>query len=102
MTSSETPKLSIYQVEKTTEEIRQTCLTNIIKMLTERKLLNIADLDVNTKDIIKSHPTDNIYAIPLTSSQSYYVFLSNQKVTAISKQSNINDFLSDHKNSPNI
>lgn len=85
----------IFQIEKNNEDIRKTVLTNLIKMLTERKLLQSENFDENIKNILNVVPDDLTYKIKLDSEkqETIIVRIIPQKITSISKQSNINEFL---------
>ncbi len=92
--------------EKKTNEI----LTNIIKMLTNRKLLKRENLEKNIKDLISQEADDTVYKIKLDYPKVYYgendntlyVKLLNQKITGVAKTSNIGDFLYEYRNHPKI
>jgi DNA-directed RNA polymerase I, II, and III subunit RPABC1 len=92
----------IYQVEKNNEDIRQTILTNIVKMLTERKLLNIKDQDKNIESIIKKQSDDMIYTLDLPDNNKFAIKITPHKVTAINRSFGISEFLVAHKNHPKI
>jgi DNA-directed RNA polymerase subunit H (RpoH/RPB5) len=94
-------------IEKNNETRRSTVLTNIVKMLTERKLLDAKKLDQNIKKILTMTSDDYVYKIPLdypdvTKSQHFIVKLIYQKITSISKSSGIADFLNQFKTDPKI
>ena len=109
---SEKKSITIFKIDKTDEQIRQSVLSNIVKMFVERKLIDkksvakILDglLDKNNK------VQDDIYIIKLDHeidptnklSNTLMVKLAKQKLTAISKQSNINDFLTTYKSNPKL
>ncbi len=57
------PKLHL--VEKSKKEIVESVLTNIIKMLTERKLINKENMDDRIKKIIDTHADDMTYKVEL-------------------------------------
>jgi len=96
----------IYQIEKTTDEIRKTVLTNIIKMLTARKLLNYDKIEDNIKKITETISDDQIYIIDLDQKidnyDKYIIKLSQQQIKAIKKSYGIDDFLHTYKNKPKI
>ena len=91
----------IFQIEKNNEEIRRTVLTNVIHMLTERKLLNRENLSENINNLINTESDDLTYLIDISKNEEkkekIALKLLNQKITAISKQSNISDFLNKYK-----
>jgi len=97
--------LKIFQIEKNNDDIRKTVLTNTIKMLTERKLLKSENLEKNINDILSKVSDDYTYTINLDTDDADKIFaikILNQKITAISKQSNINSFLNKFQNNPKI
>ena len=81
-------------------------------MLTNRKLLKKENLEDNIKKILSVDSDDNLYKIQLDNPEVYYpknentknfyVKLLNQKVTGVSKTSNIGDFLYKYKNNPTL
>lgn len=87
----------IFQVEKTNDEIRKTVLTNAIKMITERKLLKKDRMEENIKHILGVQSDDYTYVIDMTDGKKLALKLIQQKITAISKQSNIGEFLHKYK-----
>jgi DNA-directed RNA polymerase I, II, and III subunit RPABC1 len=95
----------IFQVEKNNDDIRKIVLTNAVKMLTERNLLDHNKLDSNINNILDIDSDDHIYPIKVKEKEkerTYIVKILNQKITAISKQSVISDFLHKYKNSSKI
>lgn len=94
--------LNIFQIEKTSNDIRTIVLTNIIKMLTERGLLNKQNLDKNVKKLLNMQSDDFTFIIDLENFQNesekqYLIKIFFQKISSISKQSNIIDFLNKNK-----
>ena len=98
-------------LELNAEKRKKEVLTNIIKMLTNRKLLNASNLNDNIKMILTQDSDDNIYKIKLDNPEIYYdksiepyfyIKLLNQKITGISKTSNIGDFIYSKKNTPKL
>lgn len=92
----------IFQIEKNNEDIRQSVLTNTIKMLTERTILNADKVESNIKKIISMTPDDNIYILDKDKYKEkektqIAIKIFNTKITSISKQSAINDFLNKHQ-----
>ncbi len=85
-------------VEKSTREIRQTILTNIIKMLTERKWIKKENMDKKISEIIKIESDDLVYKIKIDNykiedDKIFAVKIIPQKITSVSKASGISDFL---------
>lgn len=96
---------NIINLKKTVDEIRQTVLTNIVKMLTERKWLDENNLNANIKKILSQESDDFTYNIVLDNPKTVkqcVIRLYNQKITSVSKQSNISEFLKDYKDSHKI
>lgn len=97
-------------IEKNNELRRITILTNIVKMLTERGLLNIQNQNQNIKGLISLHPDDQTYKINLDNYEKIYgpnnrtllIRLINQKITSISKTPAIIDLLNNFKTNPKI
>lgn len=98
--------IKIFQVEKNAEEIRSTVLTNIVKMLYERKLIKKENITNKINELIKTQSDENIYNIivdfPENNDAKIIIKLINQKITAISKQSIISDFLIKYKDNNKI
>lgn len=92
---------NLYQLEKNTDEIRKTVLTNIVKMLTERGLIKKGDMDAEIEKTIKSYPDDLVYKIK-TSNGIYAVIYVPQKITSINKSPGIIEFLNNFKKYPKI
>jgi len=95
--------LKIFQLEKNSDDIRKTVLTNIIKMLTERKLMENDKMTQNIKKITKTHSDENMYAVDIQNyrdgdDKSMIIKLFLQRITSISKQSIITEFLNKYKN----
>lgn len=99
-------------LEFNSEKKRKTVLENVIKMLTNRKLLNASDLEKNIKKILSIDSDDLLYTIQLDHPEIYYpqsndtkimyIKLLPQKITGISKSSNMGEFILSHKNNPKI
>lgn len=97
----------IFQIEKNNEDIRRTILTNIVKMLTERKLINEENTDQNIKKLLSTQSDDYSYGINVDKytdnlDKFFAIKIIHQKITAISKQSGISDFLYKYKDNPKI
>ena len=95
-------QFQIFQVEKNNEDIRRTVLTNTIKMLTERGVLKSENLESTIKKLIDKPTDDNIYIIDKDKykekeKQKIAIKIFTTKITSISKQSQINDFLNKHQ-----
>ena len=98
-------------LELNSEIRKKQILTNIVKMLTNRKLLNKDNLEQNIKKFITQESNDNIYKIKLdfpeiyyedSDDKTYYIKLLYQKITGIAKSSNIGDFIYPRKNTPKL
>ncbi len=93
---------NLYQVEKNATDIKNTVLTNIVKMLTERGHLKKDSLSANIDGIINAEPVDNVYKIKTDkgdgdNEKMFYIRILPQKITAVNKASGILDFLTAHK-----
>lgn len=97
-------------LEINAEKRRKEVLTNIVKMLTNRKLLKKENLTKNISDLIAQESDDNVYKIKLDfpevyydkANNIYYIKILNQKITGISKSSNIGDFIYSRKTAPKL
>ena len=99
-------------LEINSEKKRKIILENVIRMLTNRKLLSESNLEDNIKKIISTDSDDMVYSIKFDSPDIYYpksdftkvmyVKLLPQKVTGVSKSSNVGEFITQHKNHPKI
>ena len=96
----------IKPVEKSKKDVRDTVLTNIVKMLTERKMLDKSKLEENIKKLTSQVFDSPVYNIKLDKSSDeskiVYIKLISQKITAINKSSNIGNFLRTYKKDINI
>lgn len=107
---SVTPQL--LPLEINSEKKRKIVLENVIRMLTNRKLLNENNIQDNIKKIISIDSDDLVYTIKLDYPEIYYpkndftknmyIKLLPQKVTGVSKSSNVGEFITLHKNHPKI
>jgi DNA-directed RNA polymerase subunit H (RpoH/RPB5) len=99
-------------VEINQDKRRIEVLKNTVHMLTNRKLLKSDNLDDNIKKITALNSDDMIYPIILDNPEIYYpkgsnykiLYLKfiNQKITGITKTSNIGEFLISKKDFPKI
>lgn len=94
---------NLWQLSKNSDEIIDTVITNVIKMLTERKLLNKSNLDKNIKETIQKKNIDLLFQIPIDNYTSeadkiFIVKIFPQKVSSVSKASLTYEFLTQHKN----
>lgn len=97
----------IFQIEKSTEDIRKTVLTNVVKMLTERRLLNEENLEKNVNTLLSTTTDDHSYSLTLDKyknddDKTMFIKIFHQKISAISKQSGISDYLHKLKDKPKI
>lgn len=102
----------LLSLEKNNKVIIHTIIENIVRMLTNRNLLDKSNLDKNIEKITLMDPEDQIYKIELDEQYLYYpknddtkylyVKLLMQKITGISKSSNIIDFLRKYEKNPKI
>lgn len=96
-----------FNVRLNNEEIRQTVLTNVVKMLTERKNLNVDKLRENIDKLIRVHTDDYTYRLsldkPIDGVTNVIIKIFPQKVSTISKTSGgVIDFLMAHKDEHKI
>lgn len=99
-------------LEFNSEKKRKLVLENTIKMLTNRGLLDSGNLENNIKKILSIDSDDMLYTIKLDHPELYYsvsddtntlfIKILPQKITGISKNSNIGEFILTHKNNPKI
>lgn len=100
--------MSTYQIEKNANNINDTLLINIIKMLTEREYLDKDKLDANIKKILATKHDDKIYIVDLikpyrgTLHKTLAVKIIFQKITGINKSFGAPEFLSTYKDTPKI
>ena len=99
--------MDIFQVEKNSEDVRRTVLTNIVKMLAERGLVDEENVENHIKALVKTTADDHTYTIPLnhpTSAGDKTISLKmfHHKISAISKQSSISDYLNKLKDTHKI
>jgi DNA-directed RNA polymerase I, II, and III subunit RPABC1 len=93
--------LQIFQVEKNNEDIRRTVLTNICKMLNERGTITNKTYEETVKRLIDKPTDDNIYIINKDKykdkeKQKIAIKLFSSKITSVSKQSPMTDFINKH------
>jgi len=101
MNSSTDDKANVVKlvpIEKNKKDILNTVLTNTIKMLTNRGLLDKEDIDNNINKILESHSDDMLYIVP-TNNKKYIIKIIQQNITTINKASGISDLL--HKYNDN-
>ncbi|CAH6421825.1 DNA-directed RNA polymerase subunit RPB5 [uncultured virus] len=99
--------VNLYQIEKNTEDTRKTLLANVVKMLTERKLLNKENLDDNIKNILNIINDDLIYLINIDKlinnlEKNFAIKIIFQKITAMNKSYGMSEFLVNYKKYPKI
>jgi DNA-directed RNA polymerase I, II, and III subunit RPABC1 len=94
----------LISIEYNTEEKRSIILTNVIKMLTARKILDKKKLDANIDKILKFQTDDLTYKIKsdVDEKQEFVIKFFLQKISSVSKTTGIIEFLNAHKNSPKI
>jgi DNA-directed RNA polymerase subunit H (RpoH/RPB5) len=79
-------------IELNSKEINNTIFLNLIKMLNRRELID--DIDKSYEDIINDINNKNVIEIKLNNNTVYYVYIVNVKITTISQNSAIDEFLS--------
>lgn len=98
-------------LEINSEKKKKEVLSNIVKMLTNRKLLDKNNIEKNISSLIQQESDNDVYKIKLdypevyydkSTENTYYIKLLNQKVSSIAKSSNIGDFVYDKKNAPKL
>jgi DNA-directed RNA polymerase subunit H (RpoH/RPB5) len=99
------PKLNL--IEKNRSQILETVLTNIVKMLTERKIINESNKNSRIKDTVNQDADDMTYKIKVDKTTDnddkfYAIKIIPQKITAVNKATGISDFLNTFKNNPKI
>lgn len=92
----------VFQLEKNNADIVKTVLTNIVKMFTERGLLKTEKLNENIEKLISIQSDDHIYTVDFDNVKDNYgkkciIKIFNHKITGVSKQSNISEFLNRYK-----
>ena len=92
---------NIIPIQKNQDSIKDTILTNVIKMLTNRGLLEKSKLEENIKKLLDSKPDDFSYEVK-TLKGEIIVKLLLQNVTTVSKTTGIAEFLTAHKNKDSI
>jgi len=95
---------NLYQITKSNNDIIITVVTNTIKMLYERSLLAKDKLDETIQKQTKTLSDDLMFKVTLTDKaiDNCIIKIIQQKITSVSKSSNINDFLTLHKNNMNV
>lgn len=93
-----------YQIELSDEEIRVRVLTNIIKMITARGLVNKDNLDKNIQSVLAQHSDNFIYKIKpdIANHPMIVIKLFTTKILSINKTSAINEFLNKNSDSHKI
>lgn len=96
-------------IEKNNKTRVNIVLTNIVKMLTERKLLDISKQNDYIKRLIEEQTDDQTYKIDLDYpdqsrklNKMMIIRLVNQKITSISKSPAINELMITYKEHPKI
>lgn len=84
----------IVPIEMSPEKQRDIVLTNITKMLQERKLINPSNLDAYVANVISSLKDDNTCDIIVSENITYkIILLVDQKISTVTKTSLIGDYL---------
>ena len=100
--------IKIFQLEKNSDDIRKTVITNIVKMLTERNLMSSDKVKENIDKLVSTVTEDNTYKIDIlpnyrdSDDTKMIIKIFTYKITSISKQSIITEFLMKYKNVPKI
>ena len=85
--------ITIFQSTKTAQEIRDIVLKNTVKMLIARKKLNEEPVDSKRNELVPLNNEDDTYSINDLEGNQIIIKVSDQKITSISKQSPMSDFL---------
>jgi len=91
---------NILTLDKGKDEIRETILINIVKMLTHRKLLKKTGHNKNIELLKKSKNEEDEYNLSLLNKKKYFIKFVSHKITTINKSSGILDFLDTNINNP--
>ena len=91
---------NIITLDKGKDEIRETILINIIKMLTHRRLLKNEDFNKNLELLKKSKNEEEEYNLLLLDKKKYFIKFVSHKITTINKSSGILDFLDTNIDNP--
>lgn len=100
--------MSFFQIEKHPTAVLDTVLTNVVKMLTARKLLDENNLESNVKKITSIKNDDNLFTIVLdtlygTSKQkNFLVKYIPYKIAGINKSYGAQEFLNMYKENAKI
>lgn len=98
--------MSTYQIEKNAQDINDTVLTNIIKMLTARDLLVFDKQQANIEKILSIKNEEKVYQIKLdnaykgTTDKVLIVKLIPHKITGVNKSFGASEFLAEYKDKP--
>jgi len=93
----------IYQVEKNNDDIIKTILTNITKMLVERKYIKKDNLDKTIKKLTSTIADELSYTVDLDNySKIFAIKIIQQKITGINRHNDLNNFLNNYKDTPKI
>ena len=89
-------KSNLVVLQKTPIEIRQTILTNVVKMIAYRGWIPSSNIDEKSQALIKMQPDDLIYKTKIDSGD-FHIKFTGQKVTTINNTYGLKDFLFGHK-----
>ena len=88
--------------QKSTEDIRRTILTNVVKMLTYRGWIN-RDIEAEViQKLVEKYSDTLVYSVDLNSGDKYMIKFTGQKVTTVNNVYGLKDFLHTNKNHSNI
>lgn len=74
------------------DERNKRLITNVVKMLNNRKIFDVENINETVSKILAQNPTDYVYVIK-TNNGKYSVKIYDQKVTSINKTSTVGMFL---------
>ena len=93
----------INKINKSVEDIRRTVLTNAVKMLGERGLVD--DVEGEIKSVISKKDESQVYAVKTNKNNKkdrFMIKIIPHKITAIGKSFGMTDFLDEYKDTPKL
>lgn len=88
-------------IELSNDARKKIMLSNIVKMLTNRNLLDVNELDSNINKITTENQDIGIYKIK-TNNGNFYIKFSGNRILTINKNSSTMEFILSHDNSNKI
>jgi len=93
---------SLYKVEKNNSDVVNTILTNTIKMLTNRELLDSNNLDTNINNLLDNITEDMIYKITLNNEKQLILKIVPNKISAFKRSFGADTFLNKYSKNKKI